>query len=80
MKNHQNRKSDQGGGRSARLASALRANLLRRKRQASARAGEIGGDARDASDGGAQRTLVAPAERPHDSAEIIDEKPADRAS
>ena len=61
-------------GRGKRLASALRANLLRRKKQSLARSrkseGELHGGSAGADSGGSARA----AETPHDSAEIIPDK------
>jgi hypothetical protein len=53
--------------RAQRLAAALRKNLLRRKRQASARSRESEGD-RPAE------SAAEAAETPHDSAEIVPDK------
>jgi hypothetical protein len=61
-------------GRGQRLASALRANLLRRKKQALARScrseREFHGGTAGADSGGP----TDPPETPHDSAEIIPDK------
>ena len=54
--------------RGQRLAAALRANLLRRKKQASARARD---SERDDRAGGSDRAATA---SPHDSAEIVPDK------
>lgn len=54
--------------RGQRLAAALRANLLRRKRQASARERDSERDERAGGSDG------APAAMPHDSAEIVPDK------
>ena len=58
-------------GRRKRLASALRANLLRRKKQAQARSGES--EVNDQTSGAAPGGLSEP-DAAHDSAEIIPDK------
>lgn len=74
MDDHGDRRSEQGmrGGRRQRLAASLRANLLRRKKQAleRSRAAVRDGPAAAAADPNGAGAL----ETPHDSAEIVSDK------